>query len=1083
MAELILDDADGWHPGEREVAEVLQRGLPDDWLLVPHLVIPDRNDDRELDLVVVGDGYVHNVEVKNTAGRIFIRDGRMRSGGGPAYRSPLRQAGTAARVLRGVLNGRIDGFKKLNDRAVTSRVVFSHPEARLAHVDENVRSRVSRISTVVEDLLRTDHGSRQVAQFRPQLKRYFAGADLRDPTPKELHGFRVLERLDSRRSCLTLRCQHFADSSMWTVRLLQPKPMLNSEAAERELEALLTEFKALARLAPLGVAPSVEQPHRLDSGQVMVAIAEPEGQSLLDLIEQEHRPEEAEIRRVVHQAFQSLAVVHEQGHLHRALTPERVVVKPDGGVLFTDFHVAHVDGRTGLTPLLVDLDPDDDDERHWRAKETERSIVSAVEASDVSALATTLKAWVIGSTKSSDLRKHTLTRHADARQRLGSSCDAFVEMLKTCRVDPYSERATAADVADRWAPAAPRSAPAPATTEEDPPEPVVPLCHRKLEPGEPIDERFVVRRRLGAGGTAVTVLAYDEQSEREVVLKGFDFDRVPPELAKQEFAALLELNHDRIAVVRDRYRPEHPYHLVIDYVPGKPAAERLDDFIGDADTVGAIAHALLEGLAYLHSKGVLHRDISAGNVVLGDTDPAELRIVDFGLAALAAEVVGSVGTPLYRAPEIDAGGEWTPACDTYSAGVLLYQLLAGEPPYVVGNGLVKAQPADVPDTLRTAARELAELLLTATAFEPDARFPDASEFLDAVEDLLTSPSSEEEVPTASPGSEEVEPGRPAVLDEERGDADKTSEQPADEDEAFDAADWFEALTGLGDVEHQAELIGEQEAEEEPREASDQVNEWSEVPGVSQPRTDESFDALVASLREPVDAQPETSPELPSRSESATFHAAQNVALYVGNAWLAPGRLRRYRIGLDHTVRATVVRGGTERQVQADPMPGLVEAVNRAKRAGGQSDGGSFVINEHGHVLVPTGRGVFCVGTLDGLPTFRQGELVLTPDPDSLQPGDMWTGLLAGVRYRLKAGGSDIEYERADGRLVRLSDAIGASGAQTATSGFARIRPGGGRLYVNEAGIVTSPMQRGHTWVDVYLGRVDPERWFPVPEVT
>ena len=753
MAVLILHDPDGWAPGEREVAEVLQRELPDSWLLVAHLVIPDRDDDRELDLVVVGDGFVHNVEVKSSGGRISIDASYMRSGGGVARTSPLRQAGTAAKVLRGVLERRVDGFKGLTGRPVTSRVAFSNPDARLQHVDDGVRRRVSTLTTVADDLLRKDKESGQIAPLRPQLQEYFSGAKLRDPMPTDLHGFRVIERLESRRSCLTFRCEHFADNSMWIVRLLQPKPTLNREAASRESEALLTEYRALAGLAPLGVAPRVELPQRLDSDQVLVAIAEPDGRSLLDLIEEGQRPDEPEVRRVVHEAFRSLAVVHEQGHLHRALTPERVVIRPDGGVLVTDFSVAHVDGHTGLSSVLADLDPDDDHERYWRAPETRLSILGAVEASDVYALATTLKAWVIGSIKSSDLKKDTLNRHGEARQRLGSAHDDFVDLLKGCRAERYAERATAAEVADRWA--------SPAAVDDVlPPGPVVPICHRELLPGERIDERFVVRRQLGSGATAVTVLAYDEQSEREVVLKGLDFDRVPEELAKQEFEALLGLNHDRIAVVRDRYRSEHPYHLVIDYAPGAPAADRLGDFVGDAESVGSIAHALLDGLAYLHSRGVLHRDISAANIVLGDADPSQLKIIDFGLASLEAQVTGSVGTPRYRAPEIEAGGEWTPACDTYSAAVLLYQLLTGELPYAVRNGLAKAEPAEAPTTLPPEARRLAELLLGGTAFDPADRFGDGVEFLGALVGWLRSEAAGREPSSAFSKADDTPEGSP-----------------------------------------------------------------------------------------------------------------------------------------------------------------------------------------------------------------------------------------------------------------------------------------------------------------------------------
>lgn len=1063
MAELILFHPESWYDGERECATLLQEGLPDHWLLAAHLILPNRDDDRELDLVVVGDGFVHNVEVKHSGGPIRLDARHIRVGGGVVRKSPLAQSGHAARILRSELDDTIDGFAGLDYRVVADRVVFSNPRARLEHVHDKVRTRVSTLASVVDDLIRKDATSSKLKPFQPELRRYLAGGPVRDPHPTNLHGYEVLERLDGRRSCLTYRCRYSLDDSISIVRLLRPKPLLDEVAADRELDALLNEYRALAKLGPMGATPTVQRPIPLESGQTLVAIAEPDGRSLLDLLEQGPAPEEAEIRRTVYEAFRTLAMVHEQGHLHRAITPERVYVRPDGRVIFTDFHLAHIDGRTGATAVMAELDPLDDEEQVWRARETKRSITTAVEGSDVYALASTLKAWVIGTTNSRELRKHNLNRHLDARERIGSAREPFEELLQTCRAELYKDRPSAAEVAERWAPKTPETR----SDEREPNSPTSgsmteaaaqsqPLCHREMEPGERIDDRFVFRERLGAGRTAVSVLAYDEQSEREVVLKSFDFERVPRELAKREFEALLRLNHDRIAIVRDRYQPDHPYHLVVDHVPGRTAEARLDDFVHDAAAVGAIAHSLLEGLAYLHRHEILHRDISAGNVILGDEQPEQLRIIDFGLASLQHHGADSVGTPLYRAPEVDTGGEWTPACDVYSAGVLLYQLLTGSTPYVVRNGLNKADLLDVPADLPADAERLASLLRTAASFDPDRRFPDGSEFLGAIEDLLTDPDPQRAEPTAEPTIDVEE----AASDDRASDgtAEDSIEVASDRaDDVPDAPDAFDLDRWLAEI-----------TETKPTPPPTPIR----PPAVPRP---------ARPVRAPAPA-PSPAPPQAVPSTAATSFVAASPTPYGGNAWLAPGRLRRYHVGLDRTIHATIVRGGGERTVRADPIPGLVEAINLGKRAGGQSDGGSFVINEYGHVLVPTSGGVFCVGRLHGVPAFRHGEQLLTASPDGLQPGEVWNGLLAGLRYRLKAGGSDVEYERPDGRLVRLSGVLGPAAARNAVAGFARIKAGGGRLYVNEAGAVTAPMQKRGAWVDVYLGAIDPARWFPAPQV-
>jgi hypothetical protein len=167
-------------------------------------------------------------------------------------------------------------------------------------------------------------------------------------------------------------------------------------------------------------------------------------------------------------------------------------------------------------------------------------------------------------------------------------------------------------------------------------------------------------------------------------------------------------------------------------------------------------------------------------------------------------------------------------------------------------------------------------------------------------------------------------------------------------------------------------------------------------------------------------------------------------------------------------------------------PDLVDMVNNAKIEGSGVEGGAFYINEYRHVLVPTADACLFAGTYAPLLRFRFEGVDISPEaPSGLEPGADWTGPRVGTPYVLAADGADIKY-RVEARPNvlaerRLSTDIGRSGAGRVARRFSRLKPGGGRIYINEARECFGPTPQGalnHT----YLGRVDPDEWFAEPRV-
>lgn len=170
----------------------------------------------------------------------------------------------------------------------------------------------------------------------------------------------------------------------------------------------------------------------------------------------------------------------------------------------------------------------------------------------------------------------------------------------------------------------------------------------------------------------------------------------------------------------------------------------------------------------------------------------------------------------------------------------------------------------------------------------------------------------------------------------------------------------------------------------------------------------------------------------------------------------------------------------------DGHPELVDMVNRVKADANGAEGGAFYINEFCDVIVPTQRGVYFAGMYDDLLEFDMEGSVVSPEPPaSLRPGDPWPGPHVGVRYVLKAGGSDIKYVLTSGRRSvehRLSDVAGPAAARALIERLVSVKgSSGGRIYINERCQFFGPAGDGSSGF-VYLGALDDDPWFSPPDV-
>lgn len=232
-----------------------------------------------------------------------------------------------------------------------------------------------------------------------------------------------------------------------------------------------------------------------------------------------------------------------------------------------------------------------------------------------------------------------------------------------------------------------------------------------VKPGLLLAGRYRIVRKLGAGAMGKVFLAKDAKLDgMEVALKFLSNGR--DEAFKAEAKTAMRLAHPHIACIRAWEQSAAGAFIVMDYVPGETLESLLErkKRLGEKETA-KILSSVADALDYAHSRGIVHRDVKPGNIMVLPDGTGTL--LDFGIARDAMADATIAGTPAYMSPEQIAGAKSAPAQDIYSLGAVIYKCLAGRTP----------EPGRVQTLLSTSP--LAAMAMAALSPDP-ARRPAAA---------------------------------------------------------------------------------------------------------------------------------------------------------------------------------------------------------------------------------------------------------------------------------------------------------------------------------------------------------------------
>lgn len=735
---------------EKKMLARLQRDLPPDWVVFGNPRLVKGYSAQEVDALVVGDKGVWVVDDKDLGGEIKCTRLSWTLPNGHTRKNPLESLENACTRIKSALQANLQhaghlwvrGLIILPDNAVLK---LESPE-----LEEWVRSRVVTRRECIRRLL-----SPKTALISPDLHNEIINClmDRRinvrlNSRFARVESYEILEKLSESGAVRTFRARHERSKREVELKVYDLSHVPNQQSRADLLRLAERESEALRRLMDTAGIVRIEESFQDIEGYggelYYTAISLPTDPSLATRLGHADWPLGSRLQ-AAKRLCEILRSVHAEGIIHRNLTPACIYFHhSDTNFQLTGFEFSRIAQMSTLHITSDDLKPG-----CYAAPEVTVSPSNASEGSDVYSLGVILFQLLSGAlpfgerTRASGDPDPSLPPAASAplppglRGRLEGSLRSMLVYEPQQRPGNLEEACKVFDELINFR----------HTSERRPLR-----LDGRLMPGDRLGDHTVLEY-IDTGGCfqvyKVGRHAYDTEPRVAKVIKDPDL----LELAGKAFVALQYLSHPSIPRPFDvSMRPEAPYHLLEEFVPGKTAAKLFaKGQRSPADLVARWGYSLADALAKMEAltPPLYHGDISAKNVLI---DGNRACLIDLGSSLVDGFMTGarSIGTPRYTPPGREVPGvRWPPSGDTYSLGVVLCQLLFGQLPYETNGDIYHKERLreDLFTRFPGASSQLLATLRSAVAYDASERFSSARAFraaLAAVPELVGEATVEEE---------------------------------------------------------------------------------------------------------------------------------------------------------------------------------------------------------------------------------------------------------------------------------------------------------------------------------------------------
>ena len=260
--------------------------------------------------------------------------------------------------------------------------------------------------------------------------------------------------------------------------------------------------------------------------------------------------------------------------------------------------------------------------------------------------------------------------------------------------------------------------------------------------------KYLVKGELGRGGMGAVYLAEQPGLGREVAIKELILSPAadPTALMRflQEAQVMARTSHPNLVQVHDLEQIGDANYIVLEFVRGRSLRDMVNQGPVPLPQTFAVMHGVLQALDYAHKHAIVHRDMKPENVLL--SDEGNVKVADFGIARLtddsgpggtATKTGTTVGTPQYMSPEQVASSKVDGRSDLYSAGIMFYELVVGQPPFTAseadGPFTLMAKHVQAPPKPPSVHRpgldmRLEEMIMKSLSKRPEDRFQTGEEF-------------------------------------------------------------------------------------------------------------------------------------------------------------------------------------------------------------------------------------------------------------------------------------------------------------------------------------------------------------------